>query len=265
MVVLAGLVFLPSRAVGMVGLFIIGLHNLLDGMIAQQFGLPEWIWMILHSPAEELPVVTGYWFGTGYCLIPWIGVMAAGYGFGVLWLEDRSLRRPQLFQLGAALTLLFVIVRGINIHGDPLPWSVQRTPSFTVFSFLNCTKYPASLSYLLMTLGPAILVLAVFDRPLGAWSRPVIIFGRVPLFFYVLHILLIHSGAVLLDFVRFGWSPLWPHGPWEVTPYNVPPDYGVGLPWVYLIWIAVVLVLYPPCQWYADFKRRHRSAWLSYL
>jgi len=93
----------------------------------------------------------------------------------------------------------------------------------------------------------------------------VITFGRVPLFFYVLHILLIHGGAVLLDFVRFGWSPLWPHGPWEVTPYNVPPDYGVGLPWVYLIWVALVLVLYPPCRWYADFKSRHRWGWLSYL
>jgi uncharacterized membrane protein len=265
MVALAGLVFLPARAVGMVGLFIIGLHNLLDGMIAEQFALPEWIWMILHSPAEELPVAAGYWFGTGYCLIPWIGVMAAGYGFGQLWVQDRSVRRPQLFQLGAALTLLFVVVRGINIHGDPNPWSVQPTPAFTIFSFLNCTKYPASLSYVLMTLGPAILVLAIFDRPLGDWARPVIIFGRVPLFFYVLHIVLIHGGAVLLDFLRFGWSPLWPHGPWEVFPYNVPPDYGVGLPWVYLIWVVLVFVLYPPCRWYADFKHRHRSAWLSYL
>jgi len=265
MVVLAGLVFLPARAVGLVGLFIIGLHNLLDGMIAEQFALPGWIWMILHSPAEELPVATGYWFGTGYCLIPWIGVMAAGYGFGELCVQDRSVRRPQLFQLGVALTLLFVIVRGINIHGDPNPWSVQPTPAFTIFSFLNCTKYPASLSYLLMTLGPAILVLAIFDRPLGDWARPVITFGRVPLFFYVLHILLIHGGAVLLDFLRFGWSPLWPRGPWEVFPYNVPPDYGVGLPWVYLIWVVLILVLYPPCHWYADFKHRHRSAWLSYL
>jgi uncharacterized membrane protein len=238
---------------------------LLDGLTAEQVHLPGWIWMILHDPKEELPVVGNYYFGTGYCLIPWIGVMAAGYGFGSLWRLQRADRRRSIAFIGAAVTLGYLLVRGSNIYGDPIPWSPQSNALMTGLSCLNCCKYPASLSYCLMTLGPAILFLAVVDRPLPDWTHPVVIFGRVPLFFYVLHILLIHGGAVLLDFVRFGWSPLWLRGPWEISPLSVPPDYGVGLPWVYLIWIAVVLLLYPPCRWYAGVKQRHRSAILSYL
>jgi hypothetical protein len=134
-----------------------------------------------------------------------------------------------------------------------------------VFSFLNCTKDPPSLLYLLMTLGPALLALAAFDRPLGSVARPVITFGRVPLFFYLLHIPLIHGGTVALDYVRFGWSPLAWAGPWEVQAGNVPADYGIGLPAVYAIWVAVLLVLYGPCRWFAGVKRRRRAAWLSYL
>src|SRR5262249_38746712 len=130
---------------------------------------------------------------------------------------------------------------------------------------LNCTKYPPSLLYLLMTLGPAILALGLFDRPLGPLARPLITFGRVPLFFYLLHIPLIHGSAALLDFVRFGWSPLASGGPWEVTSDKVPANYGVSLPVVYMIWIAVLLVLYLPCRWFAAVKCRRRDTWLSYL
>ena len=157
----------------------------------------------------------------------------------------------------------FVGLRYLNIYGDPRPWSEQSTPGFTVLSFLNCTKYPPSLLYLLMTLGPAIFVLGLFDRPLGIWAKPIITFGRVPLFYYVLHIPLIHGGAVLLDYIRFGWSPQWGHGPWEVRPGEVPDSYGVGLPAVYLIWVVVLFLLYWPCRWFAEVKRRNRSVWLS--
>lgn len=265
MAVLSALVFLPSRVVAYIGMAMIGLHNLLDGMFAEQFHLPGWIWMILHSPAEELRVAGDFWFGTGYCLIPWTGVMALGYGFGSWWLLDRGVRRPRIIMLGVVLTLLFVVVRAINVHGDPNPWAVQSTPLFTVLSFLNCTKYPASLDYLLMTLGPAILFLGLMDRPLGDWAAPIITFGRVPLFYYVLHIILIHGGVVLLDYARFGWSPLAGAGPWELKKWTVPPGYGVSLPVVYAIWIVLLLLLYPPCRWYADVKKRHRSPWLSYL
>jgi uncharacterized membrane protein len=194
-----------------------------------------------------------------------MGVMAAGYGFGTLMQLDRETRRRRLFLLGADLILAFIILRATNLYGDPRPWAEQASPLWTVLSFLNCTKYPPSLLFLLMTLGPAILFLALFDRPLGPWARPVITFGRVPLFFYLLHIPLIHGGAVLLDYLRFGWSPQAGAGPWEVQAAKVPPSYGVSLPTVYLIWIAVLVILYLPCRWFAEVKRRRRDAWLSYL
>jgi uncharacterized membrane protein len=252
----------------------VAFHNMLDGFTAQMIHLPGWLWMILHSPGDERlvgpftfgeRVIGPFTFGTGYCVIPWMGVMAAGYGFGTILLEDRATRRRQLVELGVALILAFVIVRASNVYGDPRPWSREPTPVFTVLSFLNCTKYPPSLLYLLMTLGPAILLLAIFDRPLGAWAKPIITFGRVPLFFYLLHIPLIHGGAVLCDYIRFGWSPMATDGPWAVKPDQVPANYGVSLPMVYLVWIAVVLILYPPCRWFAGVKRRRRDAWLSYF
>jgi hypothetical protein len=145
------------------------------------------------------------------------------------------------------------------------PWSRQPTLVFTVLSFLNCTKYPPSLLYLLMTLGPAIVLLGLFDRPLGDCAKPIITFGRVPLFFYLLHIPLIHGGVVLCDYIRFGWSPMATDGPWAVKPDQVPANYGISLPMVYLVWIGVLLILYPPCRWFAGVKRRRRDAWLSYF
>jgi uncharacterized membrane protein len=263
LVVLSVLVYLPTWLVTGIGVLTILLHNLLDGLTADQVALPRWLWVILHSPGDE-PVVDGITFGTAYCLIPWIGVMAAGYGFGALMLLDRTKRRRRLFLLGAVFILAFIILRATNYYGDPRPWVVQSSPLLTLLSFLNCTKYPASLLFLLMTLGPAILAVALFDRPLSPLARPLVIFGRVPLFYYLLHIPLIHGAAVLLDNVRFGWSPLANNGPW-FRPEDIPPNYGVSLPMVYLIWIGVVLVLYPPCRWFAGVKQRRRDAWLSYF
>jgi uncharacterized membrane protein len=270
MIVLSGLVYFPAWVAATFGVAMIALHNLLDGLTAQQVHLPEWIWVILHSPGDAAVVkgaVNGedITFGTGYCLIPWMGVMAVGYGFGTIMQRCRSVRRPLLFVLGIGITLAFVVLRYANVYGDPRPWSEQSTPFWTVLSFLNCTKYPPSLLFLLMTLGPAITFLAMFDRPLGPLAGPVIVFGRVPFFFYVLHIPLIHGGAILLDYCRFGWSPLAGRGPWEVGNGPMPESYGVDLPTVYVIWIAVVLILYLPCRWFAGVKQRHRDAWLSYV
>ena len=264
MVALSFLVYLPTLVVTVFGVAMIALHNLLDGLKPADLPLPGWLWTILHNPGEAT-VVDGYTFGTGYCLIPWVGVMAAGYGFGTVMLLERATRRRRLFQLGAALTLGFIILRAVNVYGDPRPWSEQSSPLWTFLSFLNCTKYPPSLLFLLMTLGPALLALAVFDRPLGSLAGPIITFGRVPLFYYLLHIPLIHGGAVLLDYVRFGWSPLAIAGPWEVKPSEIPGSYGVSLPMVYLIWIGVVVILYLPCRWFAAVKQRRRDVWLSYL
>jgi len=264
MVILSALVFLPTSLVTAIGVAMILLHNTLDQLTADDVYLPGWIWMILHCPGDCC-VVGDYTFGTGYCIIPWAGVMAAGYGFGTLFQLDRPARRRWLFLIGGALTLAFIETRAGLVYGDPRPWDVQgRGPWWTLFSFLNCTKYPPSLDYLLMTLGPAILALAIFDRPLGRLAQPVITFGRVPLFYYVLHIALIHGAAVGLDHVRFGWSPLAWNGPWFPRE-KAPSGYGVSLPMVYLIWVGVVVVLYFPCRWYAGVKRRHPGGLLSYL
>jgi uncharacterized membrane protein len=274
MVVLAGLVQLPTALVTTFGVAMIAFHNLLDGFTADQLHLPQWLWNILHQPGGA-PLFKSFTigtitiksvsFGTGYCLIPWMGVMAAGYGFGQLLLLDPPARRRALWTLGGLLTAGFFVLRAINVYGDSVrPWLQQPDSARLACSFLNCQKYPPSLHYLLMTLGPAILFLALFDRPLGWWAKPIITFGRVPLFYYLLHIPLIHGGVVLYDHIRFGWSPQSFDGPWAVRP-TTQPGYGVDLGTVYLIWIAVILILYPACWWYADFKRRHRSIWLSYL
>jgi len=170
--------------------------------------------------------------------------------------------------IGVGLTAAFVLLRAVDLYGDPRPWSAQPTALFTLFSFLNCSKYPPSLLYLLMTLGPSLIALAAFDRDLGRWARPIIVFGRVPLFFYLLHIPLIHGVAVLLSYLRYGradWlftvPPFWA----REGAHAYPPDYGYGLGGVYLIWFAVVLALYLPCRWFADLKQRRRDPWLSYL
>ena len=271
MVVLSWLIHLPTSIVTIIGVATIVLHNLLDGLTPQQVHMPGWLWGNLHGAGNH-PVVDGIKFETGYCLIPWIGTMAAGYGFGAILLYEPETRRKRLLHLGAGLILAFILVRAANVYGDPGPWSLQwhegwsptRNNWFSFFSFLNCTKYPASLCYLLMTLGPSILFLGLFDRPVARIARPLLVFGRVPMFYYMLHIPLIHGGALLFDLVRFGESP---QAPFAINAkvFERWPDYGVSLPWVYLIWVGVVFVLYWPCAWYAGVKRRSRSVWLGYL
>ena len=274
MVVLSGLAFLPTSAVAVLGVMLIAYHNLWDGKSAAEVGLPQWLWVILHSPGQ-FSVLAPFHFGevevpeikftTGYSLLPWLGVLTAGYGFGSLFLLDPVQRRKQLLGLGLALTFAFVVLRYANSYGDSRPWSAQKDLTFTVLSFLNCQKYPPSLLFLLMTLGPAIAALSLFERTSGPLSRFFVIFGRVPLFFYLLHIPLIHGLVVVIDYVRYGFSPYVHEAPWSLSRANLPPDYGFDLPGVYLIWSGVVLFLYPLCWWFARVKQGHRATWLSYL
>lgn len=265
MVVLAGLVWLPLRWIVLFGLLMIAGHNLFDSVPPDAFGGWGWLWKILHSGGLLEPV-PGYRFAAGYPLIPWMGVMAAGYGFGALLTRDPAWRRRRLILLGGGMTLLFVILRAINVYGDPDPWSTQRSGLFTLFSFLNCHKYPPSLLYLLMTLGPALLVLAALDRGTPRVLEPVLVFGRVPMFYYLIHLPVIHGLAVVAAYLQFGQAGWWfanPPGPG--APRLMPPDYGFSLPVVYLVWIGIVAALYPACRWFAGLKRRRRDAWLSYL
>ncbi len=262
MVVLAGLVFLPTTVVTIVGVTMIAAHNLFDGVRPEDLGSFGWIWSILHVGRVLEPFPRVY-FAVAYPLVPWIGVMAAGYGFGTILLDEGGRRRRRLFVLGAALTLAFIGLRALHVYGDPRTWSRQSDGLRTLFSFLNCSKYPPSLLFLLMTLGPAIAALALFDRPPGPVGRFFVTFGRVPLFYYLLHIPLIHAALVGFDYVRYGRSPFLSEAFYAVDPRTLPEGYGYSLPVVYLVWLGVVLLLYPVCRWFVDVKRRRREAWLS--
>ena len=263
MIVLAVLIYLPVWVITAFGLLMIATHNLFDAVQAGSLGAFSGLWATLHS-RELTETYGGIHVFTMYPLIPWIGVMAAGYGFGQLFLLEREHRRRLMLRLGAACTLLFIILRAINVYGDPHPWAAQKNALYTFLSFINCEKYPPSLLFLLMTLGPAIIILALLERfnrePVPGLVRPLVVFGRVPLFYYILHIPFIHALAIAFAFAKYG-SALD-----EVFKSGRPPaDYGYSLPVVYLIWVGVVLALYPVCRWFAGVKRRRRDAWLSYL
>jgi len=261
MAALALLVRLPAAAVGTIGIVMIAGHNLLDSIRPDRFGAEAWIWNVLHvSSWSPIASPGGHAFVLVYPLVPWVGVMAAGYAFGTVYTWDTARRRRFILRSGLGLTALFVALRWTNLYGDPNRWSVQKNAIFTVMSFLNCEKYPPSLLYLLMTLGPAIALLAFLERPPGAAASRVAVYGRVPFFYYVLHIPLIHAMMIAVFLVMYG-PVIFRYGP-----ANPPPE-NSGLPlWgVYLAWAIVVAILYRPCRWYADLKARRHDPWLSYL
>jgi uncharacterized membrane protein len=265
MVALAGLIFLPTWALVTIGVVMITGHNLLDGLAADSAGALRWLWIVLHergiielAPDRQLFVL--------YPLVPWVGVMALGYALGPLFLRPPAGRRRWLIGLGSGLVLAFLALRLANGYGDPRPWSPQADTLLTVLSFINTEKYPPSLLFLLMTLGPALLLLAAFDRDEGVsvLARPLRVFGQVPLFYYVLHLLLIHASAVVFSYARHG-EAAWLFGTDWLFRSGLPDAYGYELPVVYLVWLGVVVVLYPGCRWYAQFKQRQGWGWLSYL
>jgi uncharacterized membrane protein len=260
MIVLAALVHLPLPATAAFGLVMMAGHNTLDGVKPDVFGSWGWLWQVLHA-GDSFNITAEVKFGAGYPLVPWIGVMAAGYSFGAVLLQPPLVRRQWLISLGILLTVLFVLLRVLMPAGDPKPWSAQGTILRTLFSFLDCQKYPPSIWYLLMTLGPALLCLAWLDRGTPGWLRPALVFGRVPLFFYLLHLPLLHALSVATHLLIKGRAE-WLYGGNSAPP---PPSAGFALPWVYLGWIGVTLLLYPACRWFAELKRRSKAKWLSYL
>ena len=260
MVVLAALVHLPRGVIAVIGLALIAGHNLLDGVRAEQFGAAAWVWNFLHQP-NVLRSSGGAVAFPLYSLIPWVGVMAAGYALGpVMQLEDDR-RRRTLVQLGAAVTAGFVLLRATNLYGDPAAWQVHGDWMATVLSFINCEKYPPSLLYLMMTLGPALILLAALEHARGRLAEWTTVFGRVPFLYYVAHIYLIHAVAVLLAFAM-GTDGSWLIGGF---PMHKPATYGLPLLAIYCVWGVVVIVLHPLCLWFANLKRQGRQWWWSYL
>lgn len=259
MIALAALIHLPLPALAAFGIVMVLGHNALDGVPPETFGALAPLWRVLHVNAP----LTGAAFDpnglnvfVAYPLIPWIGVMALGFVLGKLLDTDAMQRRRVLVRLGVGLIALFVLLRASNVYGDASRWSAQASPLFTLFSFVNTTKYPPSLLYLTMTLGPAMLALAAFEHWRGRSADFVRVFGRVPMFYYLLHLFVLSSAAAI------AWRLAYHHGFYVWDEHRVG---GWGLPVVYTIWIGVVLALYPLCRWFMGLKARRRDAWLSYL
>ena len=267
MIVLAALVFLPTRAIGTFGVALIAGHNVMDllarphlqAIRASRFG---WLWGLGYFAFEVEgagPLVVLY------SLIPWVGVMAAGYAFGTIFTIDAARRRRICLQVGTIAVLLFVILRTFNVYGDPRHWQPAPSALQTVFSFVNTSKYPASLLFLLMTLGPAILLLPFLERPTTGIARALEVFGRVPMFYYLLHIPLIHVLAIVVSMIRSGTVSPWLFANHPMGNGPPPPGYTWNLWLLYLVTGVAVSILYVACRWFARVKSESRGWWLSYL
>ena len=265
MIALAGLIHLPTRLLAVLSLAVIAGHNLLDGINAARFGKAAWMWNILHQ--QGVFQVGSSNVVAAYPLIPWVAVMAAGYCFGGVMLWDRDRRQRFLIRLGVGLSLGFVLLRAVNVYGDLFRWAPQKSALFTVLSFLNCTKYPPSLAFLLMTMGPALLAMAWLERVHLSPTHPLIVFGRVPFFFYIVHLAVEHLTAIVMGLAHYGPGRylLLPSPAMGGPSQMFPPNYGFPLWVVYVTWAAVIAMMYPLCRWFARLKQERRNWWVSYL
>jgi uncharacterized membrane protein len=266
MIALAGLIHLPFKLILAIGILLVAGHNLLDHIRVNGNNLPAFGWALLHQ--QNFFTWQGKNILVGYPVLPWIGVMALGYCLGILYSKgfDAVKRKKILLLIGSSAIILFIVIRFINVYGDPSPWSQQPTAWYSVLSFIKVTKYPPSLLYILITLGPAILFLAVTEKVSNAVSKVISIYGRVPMFYYILHIFLLHLLTLLASgwFTNFGFKVWILDQPlWFATKLK---GYGFSLGIVYWVWAGIVVSLYPLCKWYDNYKTNHKEKWwLSYL
>jgi len=268
MIVLSGLIYLRIRTIFFIGMALVVGHNLLDGIYFKEGTLADVVWSFLHVQ-KSFDLGNGYAFSFLYPVMPWVGVIALGYCFGRLFNPDYSSkqRKAVLSQLGILCLLVFITLRASNIYGDPVPWSKQAEFSTTIMSFFNLQKYPPSMLYLSATLGVSLLLLAAMEgKNLRRW-RPVTLFGNVALFYYVAHMFLIHLLAVVASLLTgHGWQTL--IFPGSVAKGNplLNGSYGFSLWVVYLVWIMVVVILYPLCVYWNAFKIHNKKKWwVSYV
>lgn len=259
MVALAGLVYLPRWAVATFALATVLGHNLLDGV--QAGGSWRWLWTLAHAPGflEPAPGVEVF---APYTLVPWVAVMAGGYALAPAFLRPEEERRRTLLGTGLLVTAGFVVLRATNLYGDPAPWTPQGGLLPTALSFVNCEKYPPSLLYLTMTIGPGLVVLGVFRSARSALARALVTIGRVPFLFYVAHIVLVHAMAIVIAWLTTG-DVAWLFR--RLPPMEKPAEYGLPLPAAYALWVVALLLLYPLCRWFSALKQRRRDWWLSYV
>jgi len=265
MVALAALIWLPRNAVLLLGIVIVAGHNLLDPLTPEQFGSMAWLWHFLHE-GGRIVIAGRTWGELYYPVLPWIGIMALGYGMGAVFLQPQKQRDHTLCAFGGTMIAMFLVLRGSNIYGDPIPWMRGDDALVTAMHFLNVQKYPPSLLYALLFLGIGFLLLPLLARLKGGLGRVLDTFGAVPFFFYILHLYLAHFLAIpvnaalgrniagLFDFIhRVDTDP---------APYAT---FGFHLLGTYIAWFTVVAMLYTVCRWYARIKREQRKWWMSYL
>jgi uncharacterized membrane protein len=265
MLVLSALVFLQHQSILIVGLVFVFGHNILDNIQMHGSGFKDVLWYTLHQP--DITTIGTHLVNFVYPVLPWIGLMALGYVCGNLFKKEfpAEQRRRTLLTLGAGATLLFLLLRGFNLYGEPYPWFMQSSGAFTVLSFLNLTKYPPSLQFLLMTMGPALIFLASSEFVSQRIARPFLTFGRIPLFFYIVHLYIIHALAMVFlaysgrDRHEYIFSA-------QGIRSGALIDFGLNLAGVYFVWVLIVLLMYPLCRWYQAYKENNPSKWWpSYL
>jgi uncharacterized membrane protein len=273
MVCLSQLIKLPVKWLTTLAVMTIAGHNLLDAISPDSLGAFRGLFMVLHHSGGGQLGPLGIF--VLYPLVPWVGVMAGGYAFGAVFTWEAAKRRRFMFALGASAIALFIVLRATNLYGNaaigagasaPGPFVLQATFAPSVIAFLNVEKYPPALDFLLMTLGPTLLILALtdpwdFKGALGRLMQPFIVIGKVPMFYYTVHLFVVHALAIALA--------LFFHQPWRWLLHSAysgaPQDYGHSLPLIWIAWLSVVAILYFPCRWYAQYKATHKAWWLSYI
>ncbi len=259
MVILAGLIHLPRSAVVWIGIVVVAGSNLLDGLLpAGGFQVPGAFWLSIHRPI--LWMSGGISVLIAYPILGWSGLMACGYGLAAIFSWETERRQRFLLKLGGGLLALFVVLRWLNLYGDPTPWQSGDSWGRTVINFVNVEKYPPSLLFLAVTIGLAMPLLALVERWRSPFHNAIVTIGRVPLFYYVAHLYLAHLLAMIAGIFQG-----LPATAWLVTVLTKPEGYGFGLPVVYLVWVGLVLALYPACRWFAQLKAQRKDWWMSYL
>ena len=265
MIFLGLLIWLPFPAILAIGLVVVLGHNSLDLYEASKKSDFSLLYSMIHRPGF-FPINKSHSLFVLYPVLPWLGIMILGYCFGKLYTTYQKIeQRKVILILGIGVTLFFILLRAINLYGDPKPWSQQETYLYTLFSFIDTQKYPPSLLYAAMTIGPGIIFLSVFEKTKNVVTEIIVAFGRVPFFYYVLHFFLIHFLSMIFFLTR---GHKFTEGIYEgpnMLPNFIAAKEGYSLGIVYLIWIGVIIILYPVCKWFSEYKKRHRKWWLSYL
>ncbi len=266
MIILSAIIYMNRLYIIITAVLLIAAHNLLDNVHVPGNGIAKFIWSFLHEPADF--AIGRFAIFVRYPVLPWIGIMALGYYFGKLYNPEYDVvkRKKILLYTGLGAIALFIMLRSLNFYGDAAQWSVQKNILFNILSFLNVTKYPPSFLYTLVTLGPAMVFLSLAEKPLNWVTEKVAVFGRVPFFYYVIHLYLIHLFAIIgAGISGYHWSDMILSN--RVNRVAELKGYGFNLLVVYVVWLALILLLYPCCKWFDRYKRKNQStkSWLTYL